>query len=777
MSRYNTLLIAFVFLFIQSISLSKNVDYKNFEELTVGKSPVFSFHWGTTTHVFCAGYDANGDGIFQQHLGDENPSWWTIGRSGGRFVINSMKQFEFGSMNEDFKPAIDFQNRMIYIPFKDKVSSYDIQTTNLIEDAIYEGSVEAVRSAGPHLLIIDKGEVNQGSGDFDNCKLVVLDITLSMTLQQIPLLGNASDVIYYQNEDNELVVGFLSKPTFMIPNYQIQYGILPHQQMPNLSTLELNNEVSSFIHFNNAIYVSFVDSPEIKKIESDGTITTLSNGLTSSDEWNYYGTQMLRREGNKLHILTNFNDLRTLDENDAIEVISEVEHYETSNMFSFWINQEYILIFDKFDIGNNKVYMGKEVIDSETIFKYANVGSQPSKIIYSKENDTYNVFCLGVDANFNGEFDQGDEKPSWWRVKGAGNSVITSKVMDFEMGDIKFPTRMAYDEEIGVLYIPHNGRVASYDIFEGATIEERFLNVNAIAVELAGTHLLVSLRGQNQEDELVVYEKENGQAIQKFIAGNNILQSMFFRHTDGMGLAILNEGTWGQGNSSIIYGDLPHQQMPTLKEVNIGDGGNDMTYGDGNILAVSNGSHELNVINFATDEVLTLWTGTNGWNGPRNIKSIEDVAIISTYQGDLRMLSKYGVNGIIKIKGKVEDFYLDHINDILVACVINNDDYSPSKEIAYFGQLTKSVETKNIEEINLQVYPNPTTEFVYVRQQEPSQSNIEVYDITGKMLYSSDFYGAITKIDVAGLNLGTGTYIVKLRNEKEIKTAKFNVIK
>lgn len=756
---------------------SQYYDYNDFDELSVGMQPVYSFHWGTNTNVFCAGYDANNDGIYQSQQGDSYPTWWTIGRSGGRFISNNMKQFEFSSINQDFKPAIDFQNRIIYIPFKNKISSYDLQTTNLIEDAIYEGNIEAVRSAGPHLLIIDKGEMNDDTGDYENCKLVVFDINMSMILQEIPLLPNAIDVIYYQTEDGELAVGFLSEPSFMVPNYQIQYGILPHQQMPELETLTLEEEVSSFIQFNNAIYVSYFGSSEITKISPDGSILELSNGLAYNEEWDFYGTQSMVTKGENLFILTKYDDIRTLDKNDAIDFISDLYSEYFSNKFSFWNNQDYVILFDTEELENDKVYVGRGKVDDDYTFKYANVGSQPSKIVYSEENDTYNVFCLGVDANFNGEFDDGDELPSWWIVKGAGSIALTEKVLEFGMGDIKFPTRLAYDKEIGVLYIPHKDRIASYDIYEHSVIEETVAEVNAISIDLAGPHLLFSVRNSDQADQVQVFDRDNSSILQNIPAGDNLLQTLYFTHTGGLGVAMLNEGFFGQGNSTIMYGNLPHQQMPELKELNIGDGGNDMIYSDEVLYTVSNGSHELNVIDFNTDEVLTFWTGTNGWNGPRNLYFGDAEVLTTTYQGDIRIIDNYGLLEIIKVKGKLEDMFIDMEEEFLMTCVINNDDYSPSKEVAYLGQLMKSVENNSKEEIQLQVYPNPTTEFVYIRQNEPAQTNIEVYDITGKKVYYSDFYGAITKVDVVGLNLGNGTYIVKLTTDKEIKTAKFNVIK
>lgn len=779
MRKYYLLILAIIFAMNYNSAYSQYVDYDNFEVLEVGESPIYSFHWGTNTNVFCKGIDINGNGEYDVADGDSYPTWWTVGRSGGNFVTNRMKQFEFASLNDEFKPAIDYQNRIIYIPFKDRVASYDLLTTNLIEDNIYEGTIEAVRSAGPHLLIIDKGEINDATGDYENCKLVVYNIENEIALQEIPLLDNASDVIYYQTEEQEIAIAILSDGTMMNPNQQLQYGILPHQQMPDLETMEFDEMVSGFVQYNNAVYVSFNGNPTILKIQPDGELIELTNGMKIDNEYELGSSGMFKVD-DKLFIISELGDIRILDNTDAIDFISEQysDVFEPNKM-NFWNNQDYIVLFDSNE-ESNEIHIGEPVEIEDLNFKYVNVGSQPSKIVYSRSNDTYNIFCLGVDENFNGEFDEGDELPSWWTVKGSGNIALTNKVMEFEMGDLKFPTRLAYDEEIDVVYIPHKDRIASYDILEHTVIEESVYEVDAVSVDLAGPHLMFSVRN-DETDQVHVYDRENNNILQSIDAGSNVSKAAYFNHEGGLGLAILNEGNFGQNNSTLMYGNLPHMQSPELKTVEIGDTGNDIAHLNGYIVAVSNGSHHVTNINFETDEVEFLPTGTSGLNGPRNLaveySNGNGVLLVSTYKGDIRVMSNYGLNSILKLKNKVEDLYIDIEREFLMATIINNDDYSASKEIAYSGNLVLSAENETEKEVEIVVYPNPTTDFIYVRQAIPLQSNIEIYNMTGARIYNADFYGAITKVDIAELNLSNGTYIVKIANQEGIKTSKFNVVK
>jgi hypothetical protein len=777
MSKFNLLLLGAFFLLSFSVSKSKYVDYDDFIAVEVGTNPVYSFHFGTVSHIFCAGNDVNGDGILQSEQGDANPSWWTIGKAGNAFKANLMKQFDFQSMPANFKPAVDYQNQIIYLPFKSKISSYQLLTTNLIEENVLEANIQAISIGGTHLLVVDKGTLNEDNEQFENCKLLVFDTKTSTTLQEMPLNNNTIDLVYYLTTEQEIAVAFLSANHETGEDASVMYGILPHAGMPTFETLELDNTVSSFIDFNNSIYISYSDSPEITKLEIDGTVTKLSNGFIPNEFFDKF-TLNMTKDSKELILITGDSDIRYIDSLDNVDYISEYDFdkLDEVNRISFW-NNEFPIFFNYLERNNNKVYIGKQNTGDILKFNYAKVGKQPSKIVYSKSNDTYNIFCLGQDANFNGEFDAGDEKPSWWTIKGQGSIAITKKVFEFEMGDLKFPTKLAYDSEIDVVYIPHKGRISSYDVLNYTLIEESVAEVDAISVDLAGPHLMFSVRNDGSTDQVEVFDRENSNILQKIDAGENVLEAKYFQNSGAFGIAFLNEGTFGQKDASIMYGQLPHTQTPTLKEVIIGSTGNDIKYSEGTIAAVANGSHQVTLINYETDEVITLPTGTSGFNGPRNLAEVNNALLVTTYDGDIRSLSSVGVSKILKIKNKVEDIFVDFNRQFIMATVINNNDYSPSNEVAYSGQLITSVED-NINETKSEivVYPNPTTDFIYVRQEQSLNSNIEIYDITGSKVYSQDFTGAVAKVEISNLNLTNGTYIVKLTNELGIKTSKFNVI-
>lgn len=759
-------------------SFARQVNYNEFEGVEVGFNPVYSFHYGTVTHVFCAGKDVNGNGVLDEAAGDESPSWWTIGKSGDKFIANKMKTFEFQSIAYDFKPEIDKQNGNIYIPFKNKISSYKLLTTELINDAIYTGNIEAVKFAGTHLLIIEKGEMNATTYNYDKNTLAVFNLQTSMVLQSIPLDTNATDLILLTNDAGENSIYILCNPVTNSDKFRIQFAVLPHTQMPTFTSTELVG-VNSFIEKDGKVYVSCKED----RVASIGKVNEMLAIFTNGEvQKSYTGIKVFEASamnviGDELLMATPALDARWVKDDGNVDFISNFEMLEIDNFkhLSYWGN-EYLVLLANTAITNNNVYIGKEK-PAVDLFKYIKVGSQPAKIVYSTSNDSYNIFCLGIDANFNGAFDDGDELPSWWIIQGKGTQVSSKKVFDFQMGDLKFPLKLAYDPEIDLVYIPHQGKISSYDVLGHTLVEENVYVANAMSADLAGPHLMFPVRNDDKKDELVIYDRANSNVLQTIPGGENILESVYFTHSEGIGIAILNEGNYGASDATLMYGTLPHTQLPNLNVLNIGMTGNDITFNNGYIGTTSNGSHNINIVRFEDNEVTELKTGTTGYNGPRNIKlnmTDDFECFITTYNNDVRFLTNEGLGDILKTKGKAEDLFINPEKEILLATIISNDDYSANNQVAIFGNIITSVEDKIESKLDIKAYPNPTSDYVYIRNNSPIKE-IQLFDINGKLVYSNNNQNELVKIDL--MNVHTGAYIVRVIDNNSVKTTKINVVK
>ncbi len=125
----------------------------------------------------------------------------------------------------------------------------------------------------------------------------------------------------------------------------------------------------------------------------------------------------------------------------------------------------------------------------------------------------------------------------------------------------------------------------------------------------------------------------------------------------------------------------------------------------------------------------------------------------------------------------------DNINIIALSsanAVINNGTkgYSKIGSTLYLDNLRLNVgKEKPQEEYYIHVFPNPAKSFINVQTNSPDNQQIEIYDLSGKLLLSSSF-NQQSKIDISSLPSGTYIYKVFSTVTGEITaTNKFNAIK
>ena len=80
----------------------------------------------------------------------------------------------------------------------------------------------------------------------------------------------------------------------------------------------------------------------------------------------------------------------------------------------------------------------------------------------------------------------------------------------------------------------------------------------------------------------------------------------------------------------------------------------------------------------------------------------------------------------------------------------------------------------NVLDVQLRVYPNPTSQSLYVSHPEMSSFGITIFDLNGKQLYS----GTINKEDPLDVSYYTqGIYLVTVKNKETQKKNTYKIIK
>ncbi len=414
------------------------------------------------------------------------------------------------------------------------------------------------------------------------------------------------------------------------------------------------------------------------------------------------------------------------------------------------------------------------------------VGAQPIAVFHHLEHGWFDVICLGHDADFDGEYDEGEEAPSWWRVPTPDVPIKfdqllgggPEKLRDFEFGwlgvpGMPFRPAIDYSDGNGVMYISQNGRITSYNMYSGEIIDSAIARYDASAVSKRGDELFISVPGDD-EDYVVVYDMSASAATQLIKTGYHVQKTIPFEMNQMNYLAILNEGNFGvEGDSHLKIVRQADGGYEPVDDITLGEGGNYMTLShNGNLLAiVMNGSHEL--IIFSLDEMAIdkrIALPTDEYDGPRecSFERGSDHVYVSSYSGknfDVELDTEEIIE--IDAKGKSEGIrYWEHITEGIIWCVqFQPGTYTPSNKVIIRAEILGVAQDSENSALN--IYPNPASdEFIIESNDIPTgNTQIRIVNNIGEVVHHSEFIsnGSLNRrFSAERLGLGAGHYIISI---------------
>lgn len=127
-----------------------------------------------------------------------------------------------------------------------------------------------------------------------------------------------------------------------------------------------------------------------------------------------------------------------------------------------------------------------------------------------------------------------------------------------------------------------------------------------------------------------------------------------------------------------------------------------------------------------------------------------------------------------KVPGTFESYYINNVEDDdfgLYTCEAYVFEQLPNElmEILFFREPVTLVKELGTEEIknDLVVYPNPTSDFLYIKTSKLDLEQVFIFDLSGKLLSSE----RSKTIDVR--NLPSATYIISIKTFDTLKSFKF----
>ncbi len=325
-------------------------------------------------------------------------------------------------------------------------------------------------------------------------------------------------------------------------------------------------------------------------------------------------------------------------------------------------------------------------------------GVEPHFIIHDEANNKLHVFCTGVDLDWNGTQEEGESVPTWHVIDLGADELASTQVMEFPFFSFSMSNfRPSFDKENGHIYIPYGTKIGVYnakDYSEVSTIE---IGATVAAVSYSKGLLAVSVNPTYNANGFV-YIYRDGEKIREFEGGVNMMDVKILEHLDVSTmpppavyyLGYISNGPYGAGqeiykqyklgtdlnviDSLEVYpGVTPNYLGLTAMEGGMGE---NLKVVGGVPGIIANGSHYETMIhpNKKGELVeLKIYTGTSGWNGPRqyavneekiknHVSDASDMFFISNYSNDFRVFSTdkgiVELQQIVPTAGKAEGIVL-----------------------------------------------------------------------------------------------------------------------
>lgn len=769
--RYYSLLLVLL-VFNTSLFSYKNINIYN--DFDIDDEITHFFSDGQRFHAFTKEIDVNGDGIYDEGT-DQKAEWLLITKSGGVFDKSVNLEFDFGLIKEGMRVKVDEEEHTAYLASDGNILKFDLLQFS-IEEILTGYDVEVNEE---NIFILNEDEDIEGG---------IIEIYNKTDLTKIEELSSwGDDYLGLTKASFETETG----NTQLVVLFDNQVSIIDYKDgADSIVSFEFEAQLKDAHFVNGSLYIipeesefsgthgqvlRMIDFGELPVRYNTGINSELDGVTGIGEDVVFYNTSYIG-----LHFQNNLQSLE----------INENEFQKKTRIFDLGDDDFIIVNF------TDGAFSEAELRDAteDFLFEYLTVGKQPVKSYYDVNKGILHVFCLGEDSNFNGEFDDGDEAPSWWIVTNIQDNLEAQKVRDFDFASLRFPFRPAIDEENDLLYIAHNDRVAQYDLLDYSVLNDNLWTGTPVSVTIAGPHLLITVAGNFDETgEIIVYDKFNGNVLQSIETGINPQKSLYFSHNGQIWFAILNNGSYDTNESNLQYAVLPHMQQPELKEVNVGLTANDIEYINGKIYIVANGSHEILELDLETDELSSLNLGTNGFDGPRSINSFRyeddenefDVITVANYSGNISAIFPENLSNAgllpVDLDIRIEDFEIINEEEEIYAISAPFDRfYSPLDEIILTGRFITSVyDFHNKSITQAKIYPVPANDFVTIDLigEEINHYSFDLIDMNG-IIVGSDFgNGSKIQININKYQLSNGIYFVKIKSNDETIVVRFDVSK
>jgi hypothetical protein len=119
------------------------------------------------------------------------------------------------------------------------------------------------------------------------------------------------------------------------------------------------------------------------------------------------------------------------------------------------------------------------------------------------------------------------------------------------------------------------------------------------------------------------------------------------------------------------------------------------------------------------------------------------------------------------------------IGDLVVESQTDPDGNSLGGGFGNTSGATVSVEDLFLENVSLSVYPNPTSEWVFIDFSKPIEKELmlSIFDLNGRLVRKENVARGLNQFRLTTTDLFNGAYLIRLTGENKSTQASFKLIK
>jgi hypothetical protein len=733
----------------------KYYQYAKTKSYDVGVQPHFIYYDKTTkkAHIFCIGQDLNYDGIKDDV--DYSPSWWTIDLANGD-KTTKIQDFAFGSFNMFyFRPAVDEANRKIYIPSSNKVFAYGLDDMILQDSIVAPNIIEGMSySFGELYLSINPTYGAPGK---------VLVYKGGAITKEIEVGVMAQNIAVYSNSKTQKAIAVVN-----IGNYGEKSSVSFIEFAENgeykKTDVEIGITANSIYYNAGYVYVVCNTTNNTYKINAENyKIEKILNSATTG--WD--GPRQMEFN-NEYGFISDFSgDVRLVDLNygvkeliyvggkiEGVEMVTDDSFLTARQMKADYSSNNTVELFEK------KEYNFDGYNQHGNMYDFCETCEKPEAMVGDLTQGSVYVLCVGDSTK--GILPSISKITTMWPCSLPGTTFYglmqSEEIYKFNSYVFHNPPSMSItgnnilyvstDEKILKLYVTNTTKVieefdfpAAFYLKSGKYYEKDYLiGLNKEgSITVIGDETNIAMSDKPLVDGVMINNFASGDKSTGFIYkvdgkvdlelrqnANNLYLSAIGQ--DGRIIADNNFNRIYFLNYSDVTSEIQSYDLATMKL--------EKTFSSG---LVNNKSSKP----IFSPETIGLETGINN-----------ETLVVPSELGDVRIIENGKLTRIIPMPSGVKDY-------------IGNERYfytllPKMNSICMYGLISGAVkENENANGISFKLYPNPASRLTNIElSQDYGKSKLEIVSITGDIVFKTEFFGAVTNVNLHQLNLTGGYYNV-----------------